>query len=101
MLQTGDWFISVPVGLFSQPPGQQFMMVVRTTAVVVQKHCQCVYSVLTSTANGKPFANQILRLVTTYAISFIRLIGYGNLRRIKTLNCLGLVLRSRPGTSEN
>ncbi len=77
------------------------MMVVRTAAVVVQKHDQCVYSVVTGTSDGKPLARDVFRLMATYAISFICLIGSGNLRRIKTLNFQGLILRSRPGTSEN
>lgn len=68
------------------------MMVVRTTAVVVQKRCQRIYSVFAGTSNGKPRARQALRLVATYAISFVRLIGGGNLRRNKAFDCLGLVL---------
>ncbi len=76
------------------------MMVVRTAAVIVQKHCQRVYSVLAAASNGKPLTRQVLRLVATYAISLVRLIGGGNLRRNKALDCLGLVLRSRCGAGD-
>ena len=76
------------------------MMVVRTAAMVVQKHHQRVYGVLTAASNGKPLAREAFRLVATNAIGVIRLIGSGNLRRIKTVNFPGLVLRSRSGTAE-
>jgi len=76
------------------------MMVVRTTAVLVQKRCERIYSVLAGTSNGKPRARQVLRLVATYAISFVSLIGGDNLRRNKAFDCLGLVFCRRVCSGE-
>lgn len=76
------------------------MMVVRATAVIVQKPCQRFYRVLTGTSNGEPIAREGFRLVATNAIGFIGPIGRGNLRRIKAVSFLRLFLRSRAGANE-
>lgn len=55
------------------------MMVVRTTAMIVQKHCQSVYSLVSGAPNGKPLARELFRLVATDAIGFVRLIDSSNL----------------------